>query len=130
MSGERGVIRSPTASTPATRRAGSLLASLGSAAAATRRPSSGGSRSAGRAKRTAASPTVATARRSPESHSHVPHLSRYRSRSPIAVSSSTRHRSGPATYARIRVVSPSNATTRPARGTSGNPIRPRDSAYP
>jgi hypothetical protein len=124
------VTRSPIACTPATRRPPSRVTSPAPAAAATRRPSSGGSRSDGRANRTGASPLVNVTRRSPESHSAVLAPSAYRSRSPTGVSSSTRHDRGPATNARIRVVSPSSATTRPVRGTSGSPSPARASASP
>src|SRR6266545_3660533 len=81
-----------------------------------------------RVERTIGEPVVRSTRLEPESHSSVPDSSWYRSRSPMAVSSSTRHRVGLATHARIRVIAPSSAVCRPTTGRSGRPRLALDSA--
>jgi hypothetical protein len=128
VSPERGRMRRPSASTPATRRGRIDCTSPAVAAAASRRPSSGGRRSAGRAKRTTGSPSVRSTWRVPELHSSVPEASWYRSRSPTGLSSSTRQSTGLATQARMRVIPPSSVVSRSTAGRSGTPRLALDSA--
>ena len=115
---------------PPTTRDGRLETSLGRAAAASRRPSSGGRRSDALGKRTVGMPPTLVAARRSESHTHKPARSRYVSCSPIMPSSSTRQAVGDFHQTRILTRSPRRSRTRSACGTSGSGKRALLSAYP